>query len=219
MTMTMTMTESEPARRGPKRSEQSRMAILTAAFELTRDAGYRNLTIEGIAARAGVGKQTVYRWWPTKADVLLEALAVKADLRVSVADRGSYRAELDEFLRDSFALLASPGVAQALRSLMAEAQLDPDFGARFSEGFLERRRAALAEVLDRARARGDGLDRAPSELVADVVFGTIWYRMLATDRPLSETDVDALRDLLNPQPATSDTRTLVSDPSEGGAHG
>src|SRR3954470_20842085 len=100
------MTDSEPIRRGPKRSEQSRLAILTAAFELTRDAGFRNLTVEGIAARAGVGKQTVYRWWPTKADVLLESLAVKADLRISIADRGCYRDELDDFLRDSFALLA-----------------------------------------------------------------------------------------------------------------
>jgi AcrR family transcriptional regulator len=210
------MTENEPARRGPKRSEQSRMSILTAAFELTRDAGFRNLTIEGIAAQAGVGKQTVYRWWPTKADVLLEALAVKADLRVSVADQGSYRAELDEFLRDSFALLAFPGVAAALRSLMAEAQLDPEFAARFREGFLERRRAALAEILDRADTRGDGPGRIRGEVVADVVFGTIWYRMLATDRPLGDSDVAVLRELLDTTPANHETRAPAF---EGDAHG
>jgi AcrR family transcriptional regulator len=192
------MTQTEPTRRGPKRSQQSRLAILTAAFELAHEVGYRGLTIEGIAARAGVGKQTLYRWWPTKADVLLEALAVKADLRVSVADRGSYRADLEEFLRDSFALLTFPGVGAALRSLMAEAQIDLDFAARFRDGFLDRRRAALAEVFDRALARGDAPVHLSGELVADVVFGTIWYRLLATDRPLGGGDVARLRDLLDP---------------------
>ncbi|MHB1801374.1 MAG: TetR/AcrR family transcriptional regulator [Actinomycetes bacterium] len=199
------MTETEPARRGPKRSEQAQMAILTAAFELTRDEGYRNVTIEGIAARAGVGKQTVYRWWATKADVLLEALATKAELRVSVADRGSYRAELEEFLRDSFTLLAFPGVTQALRSLMAEAQLDPEFAARFRAGFLDRRRAALSEIFQRAHGRGDAPRGVPDELIADLVFGTIWYRMLATDRPLREADVAPLRGLLDPAPTSRDT--------------
>lgn len=194
------------------------MAILTAAFELTRDTGFQNLTVEGIAAQAGVGKQTVYRWWPTKADVLLEALAVKADLHVSVVDRGSYRTELTEFLCGSFALLAFPGVTQALRSLMAEAQLDPDFAKRFREGFLERRRTALAEILDRAQARGDHPDRIPAETITDVMFGTIWYRILATDRPLGDTDVDALRNLLNPPPTALDTRTLISQPPKGTAH-
>lgn len=173
------------------------MAILTAAFELTREVGYRGLTIEGIAARAGVGKQTVYRWWPTKADVLLEAGAVKADLRVSVADRGSYRADLEEFFRDSFALLKFPGLEGLLRSLMAEAQLDPEFAARFRSGFLNRRRAALAEISNRAVTRGDAR-RLSGELLADVVFGVIWYRLLATERPLSQSDVTALLDLLAP---------------------
>jgi AcrR family transcriptional regulator len=155
---------------------------------------------------APVGKQTVYRWWPTKADVLLEALATKAELHVSVADRGSFRADLEQFLRDSFALLGVPGVAQALRSLMAEAQVDSQFASRFREGFLDRRRAALAELLQRARRRGDAPPVA-DELVADVVFGVIWYRVLATDRPLGEADLVALRDLLtstftNPDPSS-----------------
>ncbi|MDQ1130416.1 TetR/AcrR family transcriptional regulator [Microbacterium sp. SORGH_AS_0888] len=192
------MTQTAPARRGPKRSEESRLAILTAAFELTQEAGYRGLTIEGIAARAGVGKQTVYRWWPTKADVLLEAAAAKADLRVSTADQGSYRRDLERFLHDSFTLAAFPGLAGLLRSLMAEAQLDPDFAARFREGFLNRRRSALIEIVRRGRVRGDAPGEQPTELLADVVFGVIWYRLLATERPLDADDVDPLLDLLAP---------------------
>jgi AcrR family transcriptional regulator len=190
------MIGTQGARRGPKRNEESRLAILTAAYELTVEVGYRGLTIEGIAARAGVGKQTVYRWWPTKADALLEALAVKADLRVSVADHGSYADDLEVFLRDSFELMAFPGVIPTLRSLMAEAQIDPDFGQRFREGFLYRRRTALAEIIGRARERGDGDDVVPEELVTDVVFGLIWYRMLAADHPLVEADIPAILTLL-----------------------
>jgi AcrR family transcriptional regulator len=63
-----------PRSLGRKRSQESRLAILTAAFELTAELGYAGLTIEGIAARSGTGKQTIYRWWPSKADVLLDAL-------------------------------------------------------------------------------------------------------------------------------------------------
>jgi AcrR family transcriptional regulator len=194
------MTHTEPARRGPKRSEESRLAILTAAFELVQELGYRGLTIEGIAGRAGVGKQTVYRWWPTKADVLLEAGAVKAELRVSTTDRGSYRSDLEHFLRDSFTLLAVPGLEGLLRSLMAEAQVDPEFAVRFRDGFLNRRRSSLVEILERAVSRGDAPAHMSTELVADVVFGTIWYRLLATERRLGPHDVDPLLNLLAPSP-------------------
>ncbi|MGA1835425.1 TetR/AcrR family transcriptional regulator [Herbiconiux sp. 11R-BC] len=196
------MTNTEPTRRGPKRSEESRLAILTSAFELLQEVGYRGLTIEGIAARAGVGKQTVYRWWPTKADVLLEAGAVKADLRVSIADHGSYRSDLEQFLRDSFTLLEFPGLTGLLRSLMAEAQIDPDFATRFRDGFLNRRRNALIEILDRATRRGDAPIHLTTELMADVVFGVIWYRLLATERPLNTHDVPPLLHLLTSGPAT-----------------
>ena len=90
------MTPEQP--RGRPRGEGARQAILAAALGIAAEDGYAALTVEGIAARAGVGKQTIYRWWPTKADVLLEAGAAKADLRVPVTDRGSYAADLRAYL-------------------------------------------------------------------------------------------------------------------------
>ncbi|MEU6146221.1 TetR/AcrR family transcriptional regulator [Streptomyces sp. NPDC047081] len=183
--------------RGRKRSEQTRLAILTAAYELTTEVGFPEVTVEGIAARAGSGKQTVYRWWPTKADVLLEALALKADLKISTADRGSFDAELDAFLRDSAALMAFPGVAPVLRSLMAEAQRDADFRRRFQDGFLSKRRAALETIVERAAVRGDKPADLTAGFTADLVFGLIWYRVLATDRLLDQADITAMRRLLN----------------------
>src|SRR3954452_4398636 len=110
-----------PPRPGRKRSEESRLAILTAAFELIGEVGYVGLTIEGIAARSGTGKQTIYRWWPFKADVLLDAMATKADLYVPIHDTGGYATDLWAFLHASFALGRRPQIADGLRALMAEA--------------------------------------------------------------------------------------------------
>jgi len=191
------MTSPTAPLRGRKRSEEARLAILTAAYEMTSEIGYQDVTIEGIAARAGAGKQTVYRWWPTKADILLEALAVKADLRISVADHGSLAADLGGFLRDSADLLAHPGVVAALRSLMSEAQRDPDFRQRFQAGFLQKRRDALHILFSRAGERGDMPEHLDSDLCLDLVFGLIWYRVLAAEPVLTGHDIVTIQQLLS----------------------
>jgi len=183
---------------GRPRSEASRQATLLAAIELAAEIGYGRLTIEGIAARAGVGKQTIYRWWPSKADILLEAGAANAELHVPVTDHGGYRADLRAFLEASYQMATQPGLSDLLRALMAEAQIDPEFGQRFRTAFLERRRAALAVITNRARERGDLPPRPDPGVVADIVFGTIWYRTLATRQPLDASLADALVDLLAP---------------------
>ncbi|KJE20925.1 transcriptional regulator, TetR family [Frankia torreyi] len=181
-----------PARPGRRRSQESRLAILTAAIELAGEVGYAGLTIEGIAARSGAGKQTIYRWWPSKADVLLDALATKADLHVPIPDEGSYAADLRAFLAATFRLGRDRRVVDALRALMAHAQLDEEFQQRFRSAFLQRRRDALGIILDRARTRGD-LPPIPSPgTAADLVFGVIWYRMLATSQPVDENLIDEL---------------------------
>ena len=185
-----------PVPPGRKRSEESRLAILTAAFELIGEVGYSGLTIEGIAARSGAGKQTVYRWWPSKADVLLDALATKAQLHVLTPDKGSYAADLRVFLTASFALGRKRPVVAALRALMAHAQIDAEFGQRFRTAFLQRRRDALGAILDRASARGDLPPHLSPGTVTDIVFGVVWYRILATGQPLDDRLVDELVDTL-----------------------
>jgi AcrR family transcriptional regulator len=185
------------ARPGRKRSEESRQAILTATLELVGDVGYGRLTIEAIAARAGVGKQTIYRWWPSKADVLLDALTAKASIVVPEPNEGSYVADLRAFLLATFTLGRDPRVVDVLRALMTHAQLDPAFGERFRERFLQARRDALGALLDRAAARGD-LPAAPSKgTVADIVFGIVWYRILATQQPLDQEQAEELLALLS----------------------
>ena len=170
------------------------MAILKAALELTAEHGYAGLTIDGIAARSGTGKQTIYRWWPSKADVLLDAAATKADLFVPIPDEGSFAADLRGFLAASFVLAAKKPLADALRALMAQAQIDPEFRRRFWTAFLQRRRDALQVLLVRAQERGEL--PVSVESLTDVVFGVIWYRLL-TDRPLDDQVADELVTLLS----------------------
>jgi AcrR family transcriptional regulator len=191
---------------GRKRSEESRLAILAAAWDLVGEAGFGGLTIEGIAARSGTGKQTVYRWWPSKADVLLEALAAQADLRIRIPDDGSYAADLLGFLTASYQLGRDPRVVHVLRVLMAQAQIDEAFGARFRASFLLRRRSALAVITDRAQARGDFPASPPPDLVADIVFGVIWYRVLSRDQPLDASIPASLTAVL----------TAAGDPTDAG---
>jgi AcrR family transcriptional regulator len=183
---------------GRRRNQETRQAILAAAFDLTLEVGYARLTIDAIAARSGAGRQTIYRWWPTKDDVLMEAGAAKADLQVPTPDHGSYAADLHAFLTASFALVRHGELVEVLKALMARAQIDREFGDRFRAAFLLRRRAALAVILDRAAARGELPPGVEPGTIADVVFGVIWYRMLATGEPFGDRLADELTRLLAP---------------------
>lgn len=193
------MTDKRPP--GRPRSEDSRAAILAAALALAAENGYGKVTIDGIAAQAGVGKQTIYRWWRSKADIMLEAGVAQAELHVPVTDQGSYRADLRAFLRASYEMANDARFADVLRVLMAEAQIDADFGERFRAAFLERRREALAVITARARERGDLPNRPAPGTVADIVFGTIWYRILATREPFDRQLADDLLSILTGSPA------------------
>ena len=165
---------------GRPRSRTVQRSVLDAAVALTREVGYAQLTIEAIAGRAGVSKQTIYRWWPGKAPILLEALAGSAAAIAPDPDTGSLESDLREFVRRSVAG-AGAGNRDLLTALMAEAQLDEDFAAEFERGFLGVRRRVLSAILERAAARGELRTRDPG-FVAELVFGALWYRMLTRRR-------------------------------------
>lgn len=170
----------------------SRQAILQATLDLIREVGYRNTTIEAIAARAGAGKQTVYRWWSGKADLVLDAVTVDAAREIPVPDTGELRADLTAFLQATFAAARRPGVQPQLRALMAEAQLDPEFGAAFDERFLRSRREALTSLL----RRHAGELRVPVTTAVHTIFGLLWYRVLTGQGRLDATMTRELLTLL-----------------------
>jgi AcrR family transcriptional regulator len=177
------------------RSEPRRKAILEAALDVIEADGYGRLTMEGIAKRAGVSKQTVYRWWPSPAAVLMEALNERASALVPHRDLGSLERNLRGFIRRTVAGLRN-GNAPLVAGLMAEAQRDQQFAATFRDQFLARRRAALHELFDEAAQRGELDSDANIDLLVEIAFGTIWYRVLGKHGPLSRRFADQLTDAL-----------------------
>ena len=178
---------------GRPRSEEVRAAILDAAIGELQERGYAALTIEGIAARAGAGKQTIYRWWTSKADVVLDAMLDLAAARIKIPDTGRLDTDLRGFLTDTF---RQRGQRPVLVSLMAQAQLDPAFATAFREKFLFGRRAALRSVLAAARERGEIAADIDVELLIDVVFGVLWYRLLVDHAPLDTKSARQLSELV-----------------------
>lgn len=144
-----------------------------------------------------MGKQTIYRWWPSKGDVLMDALARKAEMCIPLPDKGSWTADLRRMLDDSCALAREPQVGELLRALMVEAQLDPVFEDRFRAEFLERRRAALATLVERAAERGDLPVTVTAGFAADVLFGMFWYRLMTVPQPFDDRLVEDLVTLLS----------------------
>jgi AcrR family transcriptional regulator len=180
---------------GRPRSEAARGAVLGAALELVEEGGFGALTMEGIAHRAGVSKQTVYRWWSSKAAILLEALNEGAATIAPLPDAGTLAEELPVFVRRSV-LGARGRTARLLVGLMAEAQLDESFATSFQDGFLAQRRGVMAELLGRAQARGEIGAEVDLELVVEVFFGTLWYRLLAKSGPVDRGFADELAEML-----------------------
>src|ERR1700722_10186319 len=180
---------------GRPRSETARRAVLLAALEIVGESGYPALTMEGIARRAAVSKQTVYRWWPSKAAVVLDALNEGAAEIAPAPDAGDLAEDLRAFLRRSV-LGARGRTAQLLVALMAEAQLDPAFACSFQSGFLARRRAVMVESLDRARSRGEIGSDVNLELIAELFFAALWYRLLAASGPVNRGFADEMTNAL-----------------------
>jgi AcrR family transcriptional regulator len=176
---------------GRRRNEAAKDAILNAAYRLLSEPGTEALTIDSIAAEAGVGRQTIYRWWPSKGAVLADALARHARMVVPDRDTGSFTGDLAAFFADSFAGLSDAGLATRLRQIVAAAQQD-EHVARVLADFTAARRAALRALLERGRASGELAADADLGMLVDMAYGVLYYRLLVGHAPL---DAAAARSL------------------------
>jgi AcrR family transcriptional regulator len=177
---------------GRPRSEPARRAVLDAALRLVRRDGYQAVTIKGIAEEAGVGRQTIYRWWNSKGEVLLEAIIDLAQPIAQPESTDDPVHDLRRILRGSFRL--SPVAGPIISGLMADATNDPEFLARLQSELLARRRALIRETLERAQHDGLVGEGAELDLVTDMVWGTMWYRVLSRHAPVNEALADEVTD-------------------------
>ena len=183
------MTESKS--RGRQRSRESEEAILKTTLQLLKEKPLRDITVEAIARKAGVGKMTIYKWWPSKAYVALDALRKTMNKMVVIPDTGEAERDLAELLSSIMSFYSS-STGRIFSQFMAESQSDPEFATLFRDRFLKPRREAAGEVLDRAIRRGEIDHTLDRELVLDFLFGPMVLRLMTGHGPLNKTEADAM---------------------------
>ena len=175
--------EQSTVSRGRPRSASAHAAIMTATRDLLREGGYEQLTFVDIAARAGVGKQTVYRRWASKpaivSDCVLEGL-VEFSL-VTAGATGDTAEDLIRWLEASHRAIGSPQTAPLVRALTAAAATDDDAAARMAERFTGPLRDAIGVTLRDGIAAGVIRADADAAAVADILIGTLIYTIEARD--------------------------------------
>ncbi len=184
----MEMAESGPRSPGRPRSEKARQAILAAAMDLQLARGLHAMSMEDVARRAGVSKATIYRWWPSKERLALDALATEWATTPSAGQRqtGTLRGDLLARFRPWIRQLNRKPYARVVAGLVAEAQQNADFAQLYREHFVQPRREATRELLVRARDRGEIAADTDLELTLDLLYGPIYHRLLHGHAPLTE---------------------------------
>jgi AcrR family transcriptional regulator len=186
-------TVDTPKPQGRPRSESAHRAILDAANRLLQQVGFHDLSVEAIAAEAGVSKTTIYRWWPNKAAVVMDSflaaigpqLHFPPDLPAHESVRAQMRTLVDIF---------NQGAGHTIAALLGEAQADPELAEAFRARWIANRREIAREILAHGVTTGELRPDCDLEVALDSLYGALYFRLLVGHLPLSKTFVDALVD-------------------------
>lgn len=184
--------------RGRPRSTRAHQAILESTRDLLTATGYEQMTVDAIAARAGVGKQTVYRWWSSKAALVADAvlsghIAVATD---PPADSGNVATDLRDWLREQVRRFGDPATASLVRGLAAAAADSDTDAARLYEQLTGPNRQHLVRRLAAGVRQGQLRGDADLEAAADALVGALLYRALARTSPMAQHGADGLFDIV-----------------------
>ncbi|MFE3179621.1 TetR/AcrR family transcriptional regulator [Streptomyces violascens] len=198
--MPATSPQPRRPRSGPRRDETARLAVLHAADDLLVEHGFGGLTVEAIARRAGVAKQTIYRWWPSKVEILLDTLIEDSGKSLPVPTEKATADSIRGYLRGFARFLTRDPAGKVLLALIAQAQHDPDTAKSFHKRYLGPRRTLERDMLARAIEAGEISPELGPDATLDALVGPIVYRAL-TGASIPRGLVDALVDgLLRPRP-------------------
>jgi AcrR family transcriptional regulator len=176
------------------RSELAREAVLEAADDLLVERGFAGVTVEGIAARAGVAKQTIYRWWTSKVDVLLEAFTQDMAEHLTPPDLGDVGSDLRAHLHRVALFLTESDPGAVFRALAGQAQHDPELATRLRTDYLSQQRERDRLPFERAVRRGQLPADLDIDLAVDQLMGPVYYRVLVTGEPVRRDFTDQLVD-------------------------
>jgi len=201
-----------------RRNEDTKKAIYDAALALCREVGYEAMSIEAIARRAKAGKQTIYRWWPSKGVLLLDALGVVGNDSATFPDTGDLLADLSSQMTGAARIMSAPQLAPVLIGLLAGAHHDPALAERLMSDLIGPRRKGCFNRLRTARERGELPPDTDEVLLMEQLYGPLYYRYLVTREPLVESYVRRhVNDLLGRLVATTHGNHQHTDPQTGSA--
>jgi AcrR family transcriptional regulator len=182
---------SKPTPRGRPRSAAARDAILQAAQALLEETGFERLTIEGVASRAGVGKATIYRWWPSRGVLAMEAFLSNVSPVIAFPQSGRASDDIAaQMKRVARAYRAKTG--QIVKEMIASSQSNPEVQRIFFDGYLGPRRAAAKEALRRGIDNGEFKANADLDAVIDALYGPLFYRLLLGHMPNDDAFIDGV---------------------------
>ena len=181
-----TEAESKKRPRGRPRSSTCHRAILAATSELLESRRYADVTMEGIAQRAGVAKQTLYKWWPSKAKLAMEAYSARTRRTIRLPDTGSFDEDLRTWLSRICRFLSRSNTGVTLAGLIAESQSDPELAEELRRTFVASRSALTAVLIERGIERGEVRADIDIPTTIDLLHGPMWYRLLLRHAPLDE---------------------------------
>jgi AcrR family transcriptional regulator len=191
-------THPVPEPRGPGRPRDARndRSILAATLRILQEEGYGGLTIEGVAARAGVGRPTIYRRWPSKPALVVAALVQSSRLAVPVLDTGSLRDDLIAVQRHQVELMGAPDNRRVTAGLIADLANDPELAETYVSQYLAPRRATVWQVLQRGVDRGELDANVDFAFVYDLLVGPLFMRAVVWGQPLAADAAEKTADVI-----------------------
>ena len=180
--------------RGRPRSEVSRSAVLNAAFALLAERGFEAMSVEAVAARAGVGKATVYRWWKTRAEIAVDAFLEATRDELAMPNTGSAREDFRLQISQLAALLRGPR-GHALAAMLGGARSDAELAKALRERWLGVRRQWGAQRMARAIADGEALPGVELGAALSLLYGPIYTPLLFGDDPPDAEKITAVLNL------------------------
>jgi AcrR family transcriptional regulator len=182
VTESASQVEPQPRPRGRPRRAAAREAIIESTLALLAERGFQTTTIEAIATRAGVGRNTIYRRWSSKEELIADALDELA-APLDVREDGDLRSRLLERIRDFVRIFADPLFGRLLPGVLGELQRNPEFARVYADRVVHPRRQALVDLLTEARDRGELRTNADVEHVTDLLAAPPFVRLLPLDLP------------------------------------
>lgn len=192
------MTKQDPRvgkKRPGGRAERVRLSVLEAASELLTEVGYDKMSVEEVAARAGVHKTTVYRRWPTKADLAADAADLHVTDAIPMPDTGDLETDLKLLARDVAKNIGTTHGARRARSMAAAGASSDDLNDAMRE-FWSRRLALSEAVVERAIERGEVSKATNANLLIEAIIGPLWFRLLLSSEPITEALADETVELV-----------------------